>query len=85
MTLHVAMIILLSPNLKHYLEYAEQLLNYFVQQFDNIYGCQHVSHNIHRLLHLCNDYQEFGPLDDCSVIINYYKKKYKGEGEEMTP
>lgn len=56
MTLHVAMVILLSPNLKHYLDYAEQLLNYFVEQFDNIYGRQHISHNIHGLLHLCDDY-----------------------------
>lgn len=50
MTLHVAMVILLSPNLKRYLDYAEQMLNYFVEQFDNIYGRQHISHNIKYLI-----------------------------------
>jgi len=75
MILHVAMIILLSPNRQSYLEYAEQLLDYFVERFENIYGRQHVSHNIHGLLHLCDDYQYFGPLDNCSAFVfeNYMK------------
>jgi len=69
------MIILLSPTRQCYLDYAEQLLDYFVEKFENLYGHQHVSHNVHGFLHLCDDYHNFGPLDNCSAFAfeNYMK------------
>ncbi|CAI6376196.1 unnamed protein product [Macrosiphum euphorbiae] len=75
MILHVAMIILLSPTRQCYLDYAEQMLDYFVEKFENLYGHHHVSHNVHGILHLCDDYQHFGPLDNCSAFVfeNYMK------------
>lgn len=68
MSLNIAMMILLSPDLEFLLDYARQLLEFFVQSFQNIYGVQYVSHNIHELLHLCDDYIEYGPLDNCSAF-----------------
>lgn len=36
--------------------------------FEVIYGRHFISHNIHGLMHLCDDYDEFGPLDNCSAF-----------------
>lgn len=69
MSLSIAMIILLSPNHKSLVNYARHLLDYFVKQFQNLYGEYLVSHNVHTLLHLCDDYDQFGPLDQCSAFI----------------
>ncbi|XP_025407624.1 uncharacterized protein LOC112681595 [Sipha flava] len=69
MSLSIAMIILLSPNHKSLVNYARHLLDYFVKQFQNLYGEYLVSHNVHTLLHLCDDYDQFGPLDLCSAFI----------------
>ncbi|XP_022164968.1 uncharacterized protein LOC111029998 isoform X1 [Myzus persicae] len=69
MSLSIAMIILLSPNHKSLVNYARHLLDYFVKQFQNLYGEYLVSHNVHTLLHLCDDYDKFGPLDQCSAFI----------------
>lgn len=66
MSLNVAMIILLSPNKSDFTEYAQQLIEYFVMVFYQIYGNYNVSHNVHGLLHLITDYHNFGPLDQCS-------------------
>lgn len=62
------MIILLSPDYHCYLNYANELLHYFVKTFETIYGRQHISHNVHVILHLTEDYQHFGPLDNCSAF-----------------
>lgn len=44
--------------------------------FQNIYGQQFVSHNVHGLLHVCDDYLRYGPLDNCSTFFfeNYMKE-----------
>lgn len=69
MSLSIAMIILLSPNHKSLVNYARHLLDYFVKQFQNLYGEYLLSHNVHGLLHLCDDYDQFGPLDQCSAFV----------------
>lgn len=75
MSLYISMLILLSPDYQCYVNYAESLLDYFVRTFEEIYGRQHVSHNIHGLLHLVDDYKIYGPLDNCSAFPfeNYMK------------
>jgi len=75
MCLHVAMIILLSPNHQNFLNYARELLEYFVKTFEQIYGSKHCSYNIHALLHICDDYEYYGQLDECSAFVfeNYMK------------
>lgn len=75
MCLHIAMVILISPHLSKYLEFAQNLLNCFVKSFQIIYGKHLISHNIHGLLHLCQDYKLFGPLDNvsCFLFENFMK------------
>ncbi|KAL4084345.1 hypothetical protein QTP88_028168 [Uroleucon formosanum] len=69
-TLTIAMTLLLRPDKMHdkLISYAENLLIYFVKTFQNIYGDHLASHNIHGLLHICDDYRRFGPLDLCSCF-----------------
>jgi len=76
MALNISMIILLSSDRSGLLPYAKYLLDYFVMTFQKIYGKHLLSHNIHGLLHLCDDYQQFGPLDNCSSFLfeNYMKE-----------
>ncbi|XP_025422739.1 uncharacterized protein LOC112692323 [Sipha flava] len=76
MVLNIAMLILLSLDRTFLLQYATELLDFFVKNFDNIYGQQFVSHSVHALLHLCDDYYLFGPLDNCLAFgfENYMKK-----------
>lgn len=52
MALNIAMIILLSPNNNHLLNYARELLYFFVKNFQEIYGVHNISHNIYNLLFL---------------------------------
>ncbi|CAH1732005.1 unnamed protein product [Aphis gossypii] len=75
MSLYVSILILLSPDYECYIDYAESLLDYFVRTFDEMYGRQHISHNIHGLLHIVDDYRTHGPLDNCSAFPfeNYMK------------
>lgn len=71
LTLHVAISILVSPLLVQRecnIKYTEDLLIYFVKNFGIIYGQQFISHNIHNLLHLCNDVRKFGVLDNFSAF-----------------
>jgi len=76
MFLNISMNILLSSNIPNKLsKYANSLLNFFVSDFENIYGKHMVSHNIHGLTHICSDYERFGQLDSCSCFVfeNYMK------------
>ncbi|KAB0792677.1 hypothetical protein PPYR_14636 [Photinus pyralis] len=75
--LHVAVTILST---KRYiavdLDYARSLLVYFVQTYVTLYGKQHVSHNVHNLLHIVDDVARFGPLHNFSAFPfeNYMQK-----------
>lgn len=80
LTLHVAITILSSSKYIQMIDYADSLLQYFVKTFIILYGEQNVSHNIHNLLHICNDSKKFGTLDKFSAFPfeNYMKtiKRY---------
>ncbi|KAH9375002.1 hypothetical protein HPB48_015668 [Haemaphysalis longicornis] len=69
MLLHVGIRVLEMPRscceLKNY---AHRLLVSFVETFINLYGSQHVTYNVHGLVHLAQDVRQFGPLDDCSAF-----------------
>lgn len=75
MVLSTSIRILPSSEYYAYLEYARQLLEYFVKMFKIIYGTIFMAHNMHGLLHLADDYKEYGPLDNCSCFPfeNYIK------------
>lgn len=75
MTLSISMRILLSTDHSAFISYAAKLLDYFVKIFQQIYGSHYVSHNVHSLLHVVDDYVKYGPLDNCSCFPfeNYMK------------
>ncbi|CAI6370637.1 unnamed protein product [Macrosiphum euphorbiae] len=75
LSLHISMRILLSDNNQQLLHYTRNLLKYFVKSFQYIYGAHFISHNVHGILHLCDDYERYGPLDACSTFPfeNYMK------------
>jgi len=56
--------------------YANSLLLYFVSNYGNIYGDEYMSHNVHNLLHISNDVQNFGSLDNfsCFKFENHMQK-----------
>ena len=51
-----------------YVEYAEKLLNNFVQRFTQVYPDCNVTYNIHTLMHISKDAVKFGPLDSFSAF-----------------
>jgi len=77
--LHVAMIIFLSPNYNNLSSFAQSLMINFVQKFGNLYGKHFISAYIHALIHLVEDYDNYGSLDrvSCFKFENYmsYLKK----------
>jgi len=75
MTLSISMRILLSNDFTNYVDYAQELLNYFVVNFELLYGKHFVSHNVHALTHIVDDYKHFGTLDNISAFPfeNYMK------------
>lgn len=69
--LHVAITILVNDNHIHdpsNINYADKLLNQFVQEFPNVYGKKYVSQNVHNLLHICECVKAFGSLDKFSAF-----------------
>lgn len=71
LTLHVAIRILscaIYVEQPHYVDYAQELLLHFVKSFQIIYGKGKVSHNVHNLLHICDDVKKFGKLDNFSAF-----------------
>lgn len=73
--MNVLILILLSPDYECYTDYAESLLDYLVRTFEEMYGRQHVSHNIHGLLHIVDGYRSYGSLETYSAfpLENYMK------------
>lgn len=68
MALNIAMMVLLSPDHSSYINHARDLLKYFVHTFKNLNGSHNISHNIHGLLHIADDCERYGPLDNCSAF-----------------
>jgi len=68
LSLNLAMVILISPDYGQYINHARLLLDDFVKNFELMYGRHLISHNIHGLIHLCDDYNLFGPLDNVSAF-----------------
>lgn len=67
--MHVAVTILSNSKLmKQYLHYARSLFTYFVETFITLYGKEYASHNLHHLLHICDDAERFGILQEFSAF-----------------
>ena len=48
-------------------KYGEELIGYFVANFQRLYGFEFLSYNVHALLHLGEDVRRFGHLDSYSA------------------
>lgn len=68
LSLHVATSILSKLNYEKHINYARSLMQYFVKTFIILYGKGNVSHNVHNLLHICDDVMRFGSLDQYSAF-----------------
>lgn len=69
LSLSLAIRILLSRELlKKYIEYARSLLHYFVETYKKLYGDEHITHNVHNLIHLPDDAKLHGSLENFSAF-----------------
>lgn len=49
--------ILLTPNIsRELIDFSEKLLAYFVDEFEKLYWKHFISHNVHGLFHIVDDY-----------------------------
>lgn len=63
LSLYLGTLILTCPNFLNNIDNARQLMKYFVETFKVIYGVKNMSHNIHNMLHICDDVENMGVLD----------------------
>jgi hypothetical protein len=69
MMLHIAVRILAySLYMPSMINYAEDLLKLYVEQFSDLYGKEHISYNVHSLIHLVDDFRVYGVLDNFSAF-----------------
>jgi hypothetical protein len=62
--LSVAIFLLSAENLsQHYCDYAEQMLVYFVEKCEQLYGAKFMVYNVHGLIHIADDVRKFGSLE----------------------
>lgn len=82
LALHIACIICNNKKFHQFLEVARKLFEYFVESFSEIYGEKYLSYNIHNLLHVVDDCELFGTLEDFSAypfesLLGKIKKKVR--------
>ncbi|KAG9278033.1 hypothetical protein AMEX_G5823 [Astyanax mexicanus] len=69
LTFSTDLCILVNPGLvQTHGSYAHQLLEYFVEKGRLLYGETFLVYNVHSLLHITADAQEFGCLENCSAF-----------------
>jgi len=67
LNLFVAIFTFSSPKLvKHYADYSENLLKFFVEQCMVLYGKEFVVYNVHSVIHIVDDAKAYGCLDGIS-------------------
>ena len=63
--------ILICPELcQKYINYAKYLLTLFVKNCEQVYSKSFAVYNIHNLLHIADDAERYGCLDNCSALYN---------------
>lgn len=83
LSLSLSMIILLSPKFSlRYKEHARELLIHFVKTTQSLYGTHFLTHNFHALIHIADDVDTFGPLDNCSSFkyenfLQFFKNRVR--------
>lgn len=82
LALHIACTICNNKNFHQFLHISRQCFVYFVESFSDIYGEQFISYNIHNLLHVVDDCERYGTLEDFSAypfesLLGKIKKKVR--------
>ncbi|KYQ51475.1 hypothetical protein ALC60_09420 [Trachymyrmex zeteki] len=77
-----------SKHMKQHLDYSKSLLQYFVETFIILYGKENASHNLHHLLHICDDVEKFGTLQEFSAFpfenhLQYILKMIRKNNKEL--
>ena len=83
-----AMTILLSQSLAHrHCHYARELLVTFVSNFAHCFGSQFLVYNVHGLIHLADDAEKYGNLDNisCFPFENHLQKLKKSVRRPQNP
>lgn len=63
----VAMYLFLSPGISgQIVDFAHRLMISFVGHFGQLYGRDEIVFSVHQLIHLADEYKQFGPLDNVS-------------------
>lgn len=70
------------------IDYAHELLRYFISSFQHIYGEIFMSHNFHNVLHVCEDVKKYGNLDSFSAFrfenyMSVIKKKLRRKDKPL--
>ena len=73
---------------QNFVQYVRALLERFVKDLQGLYGSMHMTYSVHNLVHVADDYERFGLLDDVSAFMfeSYMQtlKKYVGRpGKEL--
>ena len=68
-------------------ECASDLLREFVKKFNELYGLENMSYNVHSLLHIAEDVKKFGHLDSYSAFKfeNFMQIMKKMVRKSVTP
>lgn len=86
--LSCAMYCCLSPQFCYgFCAYAEKLLISFVKYAEEVYGCDFLIYNVHSLVHVTDDVQNFGPLDgvSCFPYENFLRQIKKSVRSSFLP
>lgn len=68
LALHCATVICCTESLLPYVSVAKYLYKEFVDEFGEIYGNENYSYNVHSLIHVTDDVERFGVLDNFSAF-----------------
>lgn len=84
----VAVRIVSDKQYKHMLDYAQSLFEYFVLKVRKYYKDKYLTHNMHNLLHICEDVKRFGTIDSYSAFkfgnfLYTIKKLLKVSGQPL--
>ena len=81
MLFSVAMFLFLSPGISDQMvEFAHGLMVSFVGHFGQLYGRDEIVFSVHQLIHLADEYKQFGPLDN---ISGFPFENYLGQIKHM--
>lgn len=77
MLFSVAMCLFLSTGISgQMVEFTHRLIISFVEHFGQLYGRDEIVFSVHQLIHLADEYKQFGPLDN---VLGFPFENYRGQ------